>query len=1407
MKTSCGTSPSRYDQGTLKPRLLWLCLFMLLAMRCAAQTCGYTVTTLADSGAGSLRAGLADSTVTNICFGVSGTITLDSTLQIYYPVTITGTVTIDGNNQVQIFQVNLSSGSDAVRINGLTLTHGSATSGGALEVVQGDVTLVGTAITGNAATWGGGVNNQSTLTLSQCGISNNTASGNYYTYYTANYTANAGAGGGIYNSANAVLTVQGTTVSHNSSVNYAGGLYNAGIAQVTGGVFNANSGFEGGAIYNDSYGSLSITGGTSFSNNTAAGGGAIFNLGMTRATQSLFTGNAAQASGEFIAEGGALYNSGAARLTESTLNSNSSTQQGGAIENLGNGVLTLVNDTLYGNSASTGSGVNNQSYGTLTIHNTIIAGTAPTCTGCTGVTGKNLIDVEPYLGPLAANGGSTYTMMPLPGGPAVGGGDPNAVVDDTDQRGFSRFSSSGSVDIGAVQSHYSAITYQTQPSNTFINQTITSPVAVQVLEVDGETKNYPLGVPVNVSLFTSEGIQASSSLSGTLTQLPVANNGVTAATFPDLAVNTAGSYELLATIVPPAIASSASEDPAYGVMSNIFQIYSAPVITWQPAPIPYGPMPAAELNATATVDGSPAKGTFVYTFAGTSTPIAVGQIYPVGAYKVQVTFTPAGFTNQYSLITSLQINPAMPLLKWPTPAPIYTSTPLSSTQLDATATGVTGAALPGTFVYNPAAGATLTAGSHVLSTTFTPTDNTNYTTATAQVNIQVNVVTAASVAIKKSADPITFGQNETFAAVVTGTDGNPFSGGTAAFTVDGAAIGSVAVVNGSAAVSTASLSGGTRQVGVTYTMGDQTLTASTTLTVNRATPVLTWPAPAPIYTSTPLSSTQLNATATGVTGAALPGTFVYNPAAGAKLPAGAQTLSTTFTPTDSTDYTTNTAQVTIQVNLPAAASVTIKVSANPITYGQTETLTAVITGTDGLPYSGGTASFTSDGTAIGTATVVNGSSSVRTASLTAGTHQIAASYTNSSLPEPLTASTSLVVSKAAPVIAWPTPAPIYTVTPLSSTQLDATATGVTGASLPGMFVYSPAAGTLLPAGSQTLGTTFTPTDNTNYTTATAQVTIQVGYSPISIASVSPGTAPLGTTPLTITLTGNGFTSTSVVEVNGAAIPTQVQSSISLTATIPAANLANPGSLKLLVYDPQSKISSNTVQLTVTAPPADVTFSVPPTTSSGEQPTVTIGLNSPYPTDLLGTLTLTFASGVKDGADDPAIQLSTGGRTLSFTVPAGSTKMPQIALQTGTVAGTITLTLTLTTRGVDVTPAGLSPITLVIAAVEPVITSVTFTNNSDGQITVVISGFSNTRDMNQAEFVFTGSDASHLRSSKVDVSVTGLFTPWYNSTASDQYGSEFTYTQNFQLSRPDAGLTGVSVTLANSVGTSGSVNSQ
>src|SRR4029077_1737512 len=83
-------------------------------------------------------------------------------------------------------------------------------------------------------------------------------------------------------------------------------------------------------------------------------------------------------------------------------------------------------------------------------------------------------------------------------------------------------------------------------------------------------------------------------------------------------------------------------------------------------------------------------------------------------------------------------------------------------------------------------------------------------------------------------------------------------------------------------------------------------------------------------------------------------------------------------------------------------------------------------------------------------------------------------------------SVSINVTKATPVITWATPADIAYGTALGATQLNATTT------VPGTFVYTPPATTVLSAGAaQTLSVSFTPTDAANYTTATKTVAINV----------------------------------------------------------------------------------------------------------------------------------------------------------------------------------------------------------------------------------------------------------------------------------------------------------------------------
>ena len=132
------------------------------------------------------------------------------------------------------------------------------------------------------------------------------------------------------------------------------------------------------------------------------------------------------------------------------------------------------------------------------------------------------------------------------------------------------------------------------------------------------------------------------------------------------------------------------------------------------------------LSATATT--TPANLTVTFTYNGlTATPTAAGT------YTVIGTVNDPNYLG--SAIGTLVINKATPTVAWATPAVITYGTALNATQLDASSP------VAGTFAYSPAAGTVLAAGSQELSVTFTPTDATDYTAATASVTLTVNVQT------------------------------------------------------------------------------------------------------------------------------------------------------------------------------------------------------------------------------------------------------------------------------------------------------------------------------------------------------------------------------------------------------------------------------------------------------------------------------------------------------------------------------------------------------------------------------------------------------------------------------------------------------------------------------------------
>ncbi|HLO59003.1 MAG TPA: T9SS type A sorting domain-containing protein [Bacteroidales bacterium] len=99
---------------------------------------------------------------------------------------------------------------------------------------------------------------------------------------------------------------------------------------------------------------------------------------------------------------------------------------------------------------------------------------------------------------------------------------------------------------------------------------------------------------------------------------------------------------------------------------------------------------------------------------------------------------------------------------------------------------------------------------------------------------------------------------------------------------------------------------------VTFVPGDINFSSATKtviLTVNKATPVITWDTPADMSNGDTLTSDQLNA------GSSLAGTFEYNPPEGTVVDSGMnQSLQVVFYPDDSSNYTTATKTVLVDVN-------------------------------------------------------------------------------------------------------------------------------------------------------------------------------------------------------------------------------------------------------------------------------------------------------------------------------------------------------------------------------------------------------------------------------------------------------------------------------------------------------------
>ena len=470
-----------------------------------------------------------------------------------------------------------------------------------------------------------------------------------------------------------------------------------------------------------------------------------------------------------------------------------------------------------------------------------------------------------------------------------------------------------------------------------------------------------------------------------------------------------------------------------------------------------------------------------------------------------------------------------------------------------------------------------------------------------------------TLSVATSASPSTYGGAVTLTATISN---GPT--GVVTFYDGGAAIGAGSLNGTTATFTTSSLSAGSHSITAAWA-GNSTYCAATSgavpQVVTKATPSINWNAPPAILYGTALSGAQLDASS------AVAGSFAYSPAAGTILDSGVQTLSVTFTPTDTVDYNTATASVQVTVNK-ATPSIAWAAPA-AITFGNA-------LGGSQLNASASVAGSFAYSPAAGTVPA-------------AGLQTLSVTFTptNSTDYAVVSASVSLTVSTATPVISWAAPGAIAYGTALSVAQLDATA------SVPGTFAYSPAAGTVLGAGAQTLAVTFTPTDAVDYTSATAIVALTVNTTTPTINWAAPSAIAYGT----------ALTSTQ----------------LNATASVPGSFSYSPAAGTVLTSGAQTlsvtftptdatdyNTATTTVALTVNKTTPTITWAAPSSIAYG----TALGasqLNAT--TSVPGTFTYMPAAGTV---------LTSGSQTLSVTFT------PTDATDYNTATGTVALTVNKTT---------------------------------------------------------------------------------------------------------------------------------